>query len=169
MTSGKPQTALEKALSNRWKHNKEMEEEKKKIEEEAEEQEEMNDELLELLTAAKKSERRIAEVKLNEKIPPLKVYVDLTGEQEDYIAAITDAALKSKKNQIPDFAAAIEAAIKLAASMVVPEDGRIWHKESTWRTFFQSTDMAALIETLEPMLEPYRDACKKMAKFRRKQ
>jgi uncharacterized protein YutE (UPF0331/DUF86 family) len=154
------------ALQHRDEHNRMMRERQREIEEEAEEQELEAEELSRLLTATKKTSKDIAEVELPGGIG-LKVYVDLTGEQEELMAMINTVALQAKRKEIPDMEMAIDAAVDLASSIIVPEDGRDWHKPEQWRKYHRMTDMERLLEMLGILLEPYKERCKKMAGFRK--
>jgi hypothetical protein len=160
-------SALDEAKANVWKHNKAMKEEQARIEAEEEEQTDLNDELKDLLTATVRKERRKAPVVLPGKIQ-LMVYAELTGEQEELLAKLTDIGYKAKKGEVGDYSAAIESAINLAASLVVHEDGRIWDKPKTWRTFFRQRDLVDLMDIISVLLQPYEVLCKQTARFRQK-
>lgn len=159
-------TALERAMDNPTKHNRAMAEKVKEIEAEASEEQAVNDELMQMLTATKTT-RSIASVALPGNIK-VQVYSDLGGEQERLLAKINSVATSRADGAIPDIEGAIDSAINLAASLVVHEEGRDWDDPDTWSAFHQSTSLEKLLEIIGIMLEPYRQNCKQMERFRSK-
>ena len=161
---------LDEALKNRTKQNQKIKERLEEVKEDAEDFEAEAEEFLEMLTSFDESETepKTKEILVRGKIK-MSVYVDLTGEQEALMGELVTVHRQSKKrgkNNVPDLEKAIDAACKLAASLVVPEDGRPWHKESTWRGILKLRNTDDLMETLGELLEPYQDKCKKQASFR---
>jgi len=97
------------------------------------------------------------------------VYIDLDGKQIELMGKINSVARESKrkrKNNAPDIEKAMDAAIELAASLVVPEDDRPWHKETTWRGIMHLRGFDEFMEVLGELLQPYKDKCMKLGKFR---
>jgi len=159
-------TALERAMENPTKHNRKMMEKAEHIEKEAEVEAAANDELMSVLTAMQ-TPRTVAAVRLPGNIG-IQVYSTLTGEQETLLARINAVATSTVNGAVPDIEGAIDSAINLAASLVVHEDGRDWDSPDTWSAFHQSTSLEKLLEIIGIMLEPYRQNCKQMERFRSK-
>jgi len=162
---------LDEALKNPTKQNQKMKERVAEIESEADDFEAEAEEFLELLTTYEmdgKTEKPTKEINVRDKIR-VTVYMELSGEQQELLGrinAVNRETRKKGKNNIPDIKDAIDATISLCASMVVPEEGRPWHKENTWRQLFQATDLESLMGILTEMLKPYEDHCKKLGNFR---
>jgi len=161
---------LKKALENRTAHNKRMSDRLDDLNDEAEDFEAEAEEFLEALTTFEDSEkeRETKEIMFRKKIK-LDVYVDLTGEQTELIGRLNSVHRESKKrgkNNVPDLEKAIDSACKLAASLVVPEEGRPWHKENTWKQMLKALTFEALMEAVSELLEPYQAKVTKLGKFR---
>jgi len=161
---------LDDAKKNRSKQNQKVAERLEELREDAEDFEAEAETFLELLTTFDDAEKvpTTTEILVRKKIP-ITVYDDLNGEQQELMAQINSVHRESKrrgKNNSPDLEKAIDAACKLCASLVVPEDGKPWHRETTWRGMLKLTDFEGLMEILSELLEPYQERCRKLGKFR---
>jgi hypothetical protein len=161
----KMNTALERAMSNRTRHNQRMQDEIKKVEAEAEIEDEKNAELLALLTATEPTERPTQPVLLPGGIR-VNAYTTLTGAQEALLGKINSIATSAEKGVQPDIGGLIDATIDLAASLIVPEPGRDWDNPETWRIVHAQCGLEKVMEIIGTLLEPYRETVKQSRKFR---